>query len=820
MQKGTIKAIVLPVVFVLAVIIFSFMTNQTNEDLTTEMSEATLPVLTLYDGKTAINELYGYTEKMDAAYMRDTITPIGEDRLLPVTVKTYQTAVDKISYEIRSLDAKRLIANADVTSYTENKGMISMELPIQNLLEENEEYLLVIQLESGDRMIYYYTRIIESQNSYVSECIDFVRQFNDTTFDSEKAASLSTYMEKTTGDNTTLQYVTLNNSLNQVSWAEFHGTRLTTPVPSVKEITPTYNVIVLDYVVTRVGQNGQSEYYNVEEYYRVRYTNTRMYLLNFERTMEEIFRGENDSISGNSILLGIRSKDVEYQTNESGKVVTFVQEGELWSYNQEANTLAKVFSFRGYEGVDDRENYGEHDIKIVNIDEAGSIDYIVYGYMNRGNHEGEVGAAVYYYRAERNVATEEIFVPADISYEMLKKQLDRLSYVNKQREMYLYLNENLCKVDIETGTTTVVRESIPEDCFVVSESQESIAWMDADNASSAMNITVMNLESGETQRFAADDGQKIRALGFINEDFVYGMANDSDILKDISGNEVFAMHTVRIVSIDGNVKKEYHQDGYYVTGVSISDGLLELDRVVRQENGYADAPEDHIMNGEQQSQELVTGRLATVDDRREQQFLLEFSTSGKTQSLLTLTPKYIYSTLRTDLTMSYDTGSADLYYVYGKGKLIAILSSPAEAVQLADENVGVVLNSSQSYVWERGNRQQGMRLDETTMPSGFQSASLDENVLKESLGDDYELLNLTGCTREEILYMISSGCGVVVKTGANESLLLTGYDIFGNSWLYNPATGETTALSDDDSDALFAQNGNVFISYIKKVKIE
>ena len=118
-------------------------------------------------------------------------------------------------------------------------------------------------------------------------------------------------------------------------------------------------------------------------------------VITFEMDPEEIFRGENDSISGNSILLGIRSKDVEYQTNESGKVVTFVQEGELWSYNQEANTLAKVFSFRGYEGVDDRENYGEHDIKIVNIDEAGSIDYIVYGYMNRGIHEGTVGIAVY-----------------------------------------------------------------------------------------------------------------------------------------------------------------------------------------------------------------------------------------------------------------------------------------------------------------------------------------------------------------------------------------------------------------------------------------
>ena len=663
MQKGAIKAVVLTVIFFVAVGVFSMMTNHVNEDLTTEMKNATLPVITLESSEQEVNELYGYRTKMNAASMRDTITPIGKDRKLPVTIQTYETSVDAISYEIRSLDGERLIANADVNSYDEKKGTIKAELEIQNLLQEGEEYLLLINLESGNDVIYYYTRIVEMPNAHVDESLKFVKEFHNTTFNSETSGTLSTYMEKTTGDNTTLQFVSLNSSLKQLAWADFNGEQLTTPVPSIKEITDTYNVIVLDYVVTSIGEGGESEYYNVEEYYRVRYTSSRMYLLNFERRMNQIFRGENASFFDNYIELGIRSGNVEYQANETGTTVAFVQEGELWSYNETENTLAKVFSFRGYEGIDNRENYGEHDIKIVSIDEAGSLDYIVYGYMNRGNHEGEVGAAVYYYRAERNVATEEIFVPADISYEMLKKQLDRLSYVNKQREMYLYLNENLCKVDIETGTTTVVRESIPEDCFVVSESQESIAWMDADNASSAMNITVMNLESGETQRFAADDGQKIRALGFINEDFVYGMANDSDILKDISGNEVFAMHTVRIVSIDGNVKKEYHQDGYYVTGVSISDGLQELDRVVRQENGYADAPEDHIMNGEQQSQELVTGRLATVDDRREQQFLLEFSTSGKTQSLLTLTPKYIYSTLRTDLTMSYDKGSADLYYV-------------------------------------------------------------------------------------------------------------------------------------------------------------
>ena len=65
MRKGMIKAIVLPVIFVLAVVIFSFMTNQTNEDLTTEMADATLPVVTLYEDGTAVNELYGYKRVSD-----------------------------------------------------------------------------------------------------------------------------------------------------------------------------------------------------------------------------------------------------------------------------------------------------------------------------------------------------------------------------------------------------------------------------------------------------------------------------------------------------------------------------------------------------------------------------------------------------------------------------------------------------------------------------------------------------------------------------------------------------------------------------------
>ena len=281
MRKGTIKAAVLAAVFIGAVLIFGRFMNDTNEDLTTEMKEATLPVITMYQGDQELNELHGYVTEMDAAYMRDTITPVGEDRKLPIVIQTNQTAVDTISYEIRSLDATRLIANADVTSYEERSGKITADLQIQNLLEEGEEYLMIIRLGSGDRSICYYTRIAEPVDCYVSECVAFVKDFNDKTFNDETSGTLATYMERTTGDNTTLQFVSLNSSLKQVSWADFKGERLTEPVPSIKEITPTYNVIVLDYVVSSVNESGQIEYYNIEEYYRVRYTTSRIYLLNF-----------------------------------------------------------------------------------------------------------------------------------------------------------------------------------------------------------------------------------------------------------------------------------------------------------------------------------------------------------------------------------------------------------------------------------------------------------------------------------------------------------------------------------------------------------
>ena len=839
MRKGTIKAVVLIIIFIAAVLIFGKLTNHNNEDMTTEMEEAKLPVISLYQNDTEMNRLHGYVNEMNAAYMRDTITPIQKDRLLPIVIQTYETPVDAISYEIRSLDASRLIANAEVASYKEEQGKIHAELEIQNLLEKGTEYLLILRLESGSQSICYYTRIIE-QESHVEECIDFVLDFHDKTFNKETTGSLATYMEKTTGDNSTLHYVSLNSSLKQLGWADFEGERLAKPIPSVKEITDTYNVIVLDYVVTRVGDNGESEYYNVEEYYRVRYTTNRIYLLNFERVMEQIFRGESCQPYEQYLPLGIRSSEVEYRTNESATAVAFVQEGELWSYHMQANTLAKVFSFRGYEGIDERENYGEHDIKIAGVDETGSVDYLVYGYMNRGVHEGEVGLAVYHYDSVSNTNEEQVFIASDKSYQMLKAELGQLMYVNEAGELFLMMNGTVYGVELGTRNVREVVNNLQEGAYAVSNSGRYIAWCEAKKGMGGSVIRVMDLSDMVTTEISAENGTLVKPLGFMEEDFVYGIARESDIFADAVGSVAFPMYQVKIVDVTQEALTElkiYEKTGYYVDGVQIEGSAMYLERMRKSGTDYVPAEGDMIMNRE--SEAGGAAEIATaVSEEKQTEVLLKFQEvlNEKTPKLLTPKETILLEERVASLPQKGDAGN---YYVYVKGEIVASTENVAEAVKLANETMGVVIDSDQRYIWKRARKTAQPRLSDIAastedasagsiaqcmnvmlqkeglnmnvqalLESGETPKSVLRNTLKERT-----VLDLTGCSTDEILYYVSLGTPVFAMTGNDSAVLVVGYDSTG-VLLYEPETDATVRKTLAEADALFANAGNVFFTYL------
>lgn len=838
MKKGIIKVLVLLAVFCLGVIGFGQLTNHTNQDLTTELGDASLPLVSLYMQDIQVNELRGYTSQMNGVYMRDTITPISEERILPIQIRLYDTKVDGLSCEIRSLDMERLISDFTVEDYKQEEGRISADIPIQNLLQKNEEYLLIIKVSSGEDTIYYYTRIIEEQDCYTEDCVAFAMDFHRKTFDKTAADSLATYLEpNASGDNSTLHKVDIHSSLKQVAWADFEGERLLEPIPSIKEINSSYTVVILDYLMTSTGANGELEYYNVEEYYRVRYTNERMYLLNYERTMEQIFRAENLEAYENYIQLGIRGQDVEFAANERGNIISFVQGGELWCYNESNSQLSQVFSFIGNEGIDDRENYREHDIRIINIDETGSLDFVVYGYMNCGDHEGKVGICVYHYDSVVNTIEEELFIPTNESYQVMNADLGRLMYENAQNIFFILLDGTVYRIDLSTMQVREYINGLKEGAYAISESNRYLAWTDSGKLNEADRIYFENLETEKRQEISAEKGEYLKPLGFMDEDFVYGAARAEDVRKDFAGNTIFPMYQVTIAEA-GTLEhlKSYQKDGYFVSGIEIEDYIMYLNRIQFNGVAYVDAPQDTIMNREGNGT-AVAGVHTTITEVKETQVQLFLVDPVSGSSPKILTPKAVVVEEDREIALT-PRGEDDRYYAYAQGDVLGVTETLSEAISTANEAMGVVIGKGQQYVWKRARKslqpeleikvgeedaagssiarcvsamleQQSVNIGVTAL---LEQGKTPKEILETTMEDVF-VLDLTGCSLDEVLYYISLGTPVFAMSDAAEAMLVVGYDA-QNVVLYHPMEGTSAKMGQEDAAELFRNAGNVFFGYI------
>ncbi|CCZ65528.1 putative uncharacterized protein [Roseburia sp. CAG:50] len=692
---------ILLAVFIVALFTFSKLTNHETKDLTTDLAAPTLPVVYFEDNGHPLNELHGYVEEMSVISMRDTITPLPENGKLSLRIDPYDNKIKEVSFQIRSLNGDRLVQDGNV-QVSGDKTAVTGTISVENLLEEQTEYQLILQVTAGEQTSYYYTRIMEVGKSQIDACVDFVEEFHAITMNKERQSELSSYMEPSSAaDNTTLQKVTINNSLSQACWGDFVGTEVTTPVVSIKEMNDDYQVILLEYIMSSVGDSGNSEYYNVEEYYRVRVGAEKIYLLSFERTMEEIFRGEGDQISKDMIDLGIRSENVSYKTNETGNVICFVQQGELWSYNQIENNLTRVFSFRSQEGMDIRENYQEHDIRILRVDEGGSLDFVVYGYMNCGEHEGQVGVSVCHYDGVTNTVEEMLFVPTTLSYEIVKEQIGKLMYVSDSGVFYLTVSNQVYRIQMDSRKAEVYIDGLKSDMLVNSEDGRYIAWSED---GTTMHVT--DLEKGESFDIHANENQLLKPLGFLGSDCIYGWGYRTDIFSTQTQTDTLALSQVLIVDTSDSahsVLKTYETPGIYVTGIRIQDGSIYLSRVMKNGDIYVDTTEDTIMNRDLQEKDQV--HIDTVvSDVKQKEVVLKLleETSGSTPK--TLIPKLIENEEPNTLEIK-NLNASSAYYVYAKGKVVLATDDMAAAVQSADANKGVVIGNNLLYVWRLGQSQ-------------------------------------------------------------------------------------------------------------------
>ena len=258
--------------------------------------------------------------------------------------------------------------------------------------------------------------------------------------------------------------------------------------------------------------------------------------------------------------------------------------------------------------------------------------------------------------------------------------------------------------------------------------------------------------------------------------------------------------------------KEHHEDKVWVSDVKLEEGLLELERVQWENGAYVAISSDHIMNNLQIREEQVTLRLITTE-RKATQIGLDFEKSVTSKNVLYLASNLENQETYNVLSMELTRPDSNIYYVYAKGMLDSTWSRVSDAINRADAQMGVVLNRQQQYVWERGNRQDSYQANLDEVPSVVLSGTIDEDTLQQSLGDDYTVMNLTGCSLDSVLYQVSKGNPVIAKVSDTVNVVIIGYNS-KNTILYYPATQEQGYFGMQDSTSLFESAGNVFVGYM------
>lgn len=369
-----------------------------------------------------------------------------------------------------------------------------------------------------------------------------------------------------------------------------------------------------------------------------------------------------------------------------------------------------------------------------------------------------------------------------------------------------------------------------------------LVWQEGSDLYAATDLILMNLNTQMQTKIRAGAGEYISVVGFMGEDLIYGLARERDIRENSTGITTFPMYCLKIQSDDGSILKTYQKNGVYVVESEIADNQLTLSRVIYDEESesYVPTQDDQIMNTEEiRSGSNVLSFVVTENYETICQITVKDEIDAK--GLKLLTPKEILFEGSRSVGELGDGPTEDYFYVYGKNGIENLYVNPGRAVELAYRVAGVVVDDDGDYVWRRetrSTRNQIMAIteDEATESRSSVAVCLDTILKYEGIsrntqrrlnqGDtvmdilesdlqNHTILDLSGCSLDAVLYYVNKDIPVLAMLEDGNAVLITGFNEL-NIVVMDPVAGTLEKRGMNDSTEWLAENGNQFISYIRK----
>lgn len=813
MKKRVIKIGVLIIVFAAALVISSLVLNRGSDDEIVDMGAPALPRISFTVDGRQVNILSGYVGDMEITAMRDTITPLESDGTLQMNLEADGNEISSIKYEVYSLDGGETYKTGELENVTPEEPMA---LELNDALGESvQEAVLKVILTVGEEEISYYTRIERPDEITAAGALEFAQDFHTKALEKSAAEELAVYLEPgEESDNSTYQTVNIHSDITHIQWGDLNPEVQGEVRWSIKESNSVYTSLLAKYQVSCEDDNGEVQMYDIKEFFRVRLSGDTVYLLDYNRDMQQVFNANLTVLDEDGIQFGIASNDIQYMTSDDDTIVAFVRERDLWLYDQDTDELSQVFSFSNQEGQDERSRNDQHAVRIISLDDSGNMAFAVYGYMNRGIHEGEVGVGIYYFNIDSNAIEEKAFIPSTKSFAIAEDELGKMVYYNHEQEMlYVLADGTLYQINLKNDDQTVLAEDLEDGQYAVSDDGHLMAYQTGGSLYTASEVTVMNLENGDQNTIQASEGDAVRPLGFVNGDFIYGKISSDDAGTMVSGEEITPMYEIEIRNSNNEAMASYSftDSGVYITDILVEGNMVTLNRVKKSGNVYQSTDQEFITNNEERSDSTIALESYTTE-RMQSQMRLTFENGIKDTEPKVLRPNELVS--GEPLTITLGGGSEGVkYYVYGMGELEGIYDRAGYAIQEAEEISGVVISSDQAYIWEKGNRDLAYSTEAETFRRQDGESSLEacERYMEQY---NAHQVDLTGCTLDQVLYVINKGCPMIALTNADHAILLTGYTRTDITYI-DPDTGEEQTVGVGEMEKMVQGSGNTFIGYIQ-----
>lgn len=739
----------------------------------------TLPELYFNIEGNKMNNLLAYTHEMEITASREVITPLSPTGDVSINILAHDNVIQSLEYQVTTLDGKTLLEEGSVNEVNYDKAIvINLDLAATN----TEETVLRIALDLGERIIYYYTRIISYDQLMLKENITTVKELHEALFEEEAWLYLDELFTGKHTEREDLSMVDLSSSATTAQWNGADVELVSDVQWKITDSTSVYTAIASEYII-KMDHLGKAENYLVEEYYRTSYSsiNKEIKIQDYTRKMTQVLDYKNLEVEANVIPLGTRQSQLHYLEDNEYTKIAFVQAKELFLYDITENILTKVHgNIPEYWDTKESliEGALEYDIEILDVDEMGNITYSVYGYVTAGDYEGCVGTSLNYYDNLLGVSVEKAFINTEKSFAIGKNELKQsIHYSQIENRIFLLANQVVYTIDLDTMEQKQISQVLDKEEYTIDTNGKYMAF-NSGEGDVLSEITVLDIETAESRMIQAKEGGNIYPLAFLDSDLIIGYANKEDALEDYRGRTIVPSYEIEIRGQDNEVIKNYKNNDIYIESISIEDRVIYLNQVEKKGDIYTVTDSDYIANNLEEergeaivvnvvSDDLIMMRGIEFKGESENDFLAQSAYIGIDENNIEIAYKSMIN--------------GYLYYVYAGGAMIGSYEQLADAIIAADNNYGAVINSQQQYLWRRGAR------------SLIYTNSWLETLVKTRIKEGQSAIEIingvgpnnvhiyTGTSIENMCYLINNDQTIGIRLTTGEWILLVGYD---NSIIY------------------------------------